>query len=315
MSQILGGMVVYPLDQAADMLRFYRDLCPTLPDEAEAYAALLTTPEGVPVAAMLLGYNGPIEDGQRCACRGARLRQALGRSGCPDALCGAPDDARCAERSTRLASLLAGGLHRNLSDGLIDAAVDTAARLQLAAERSPVFYMHGAGIRVPVGETAFSARRAQWDFDAIGQWTDAAESATHIAWVREAWAKFEQHLQGRVYINHVADDDKPEKVRASFGENHARLREIKSKFDPANLFRMNANIGARLGSSTGSGERNFAHGAIDLVALALRTFGAMARARLHLTGGTSPWRSPSSRSRPTIPPSPAKSRASTSAKR
>lgn len=58
--QILGGMVVYPLDKAGDVARFYRELCPTLPDEAEAYLAFVTEPQaGIPVIAMILGYNGP----------------------------------------------------------------------------------------------------------------------------------------------------------------------------------------------------------------------------------------------------------------
>ena len=64
-SQVLGGMVLYPLDQARDVLRFYRDFCSTLPDEAEAYAALLTAPQGMPVAALLLGYNGDPATGER----------------------------------------------------------------------------------------------------------------------------------------------------------------------------------------------------------------------------------------------------------
>src|SRR5215510_15354825 len=46
-SQVLGGLVIYPLDQARDVLRFYRDWCPSLPDEAEANAGLLTTPDGI----------------------------------------------------------------------------------------------------------------------------------------------------------------------------------------------------------------------------------------------------------------------------
>ena len=50
------------------------------------------------------------------------------------------------------------------------------------------------------------------------------------------------HLQGSAYINHIAADDGPEKVRASFGENHRRLRELKAVFDPTNLFRVNANV-------------------------------------------------------------------------
>jgi hypothetical protein len=93
-----------------------------------------------------------------------------------------------------------------------------------------------------VNETAFGARRVQWDFDAIGQWTIGSESATHIAWVRELWGRLEPHLQGTVYVNHIAEDDRPEKIRASFGGNLQRLREIKSVYDKANLFRLNSNI-------------------------------------------------------------------------
>ena len=63
-TESLGGIVLYPLDQARDVLRFYRDFCATLPDEAEAYAGLLTH-DGAPVVALLLGYNGPIEDGEK----------------------------------------------------------------------------------------------------------------------------------------------------------------------------------------------------------------------------------------------------------
>ena len=89
---------------------------------------------------------------------------------------------------------------------------------------------------------AFGARRTQWDFDAIGQWADGSESAGHIAWVRELWGKLDPHLKGSAYVNHIAADDQPEKVRASFGDNYPRLREIKAKYDRANLFRVNSNI-------------------------------------------------------------------------
>jgi len=103
------------------------------------------------------------------------------------------------------------------------------------------FYMHGAATRISPTATAFAPRRAQWDFDAIGQWTDAVQSATHTAWVRALWTKLEPHLQG-AYVNHLAADDQPEKVRASFGQNYGRLRALKAAYDPKNLFRINANI-------------------------------------------------------------------------
>ena len=74
---VLGGLVLYPLDQAGDMLRFYRDFCGTLPDEAEAYAALLTAPQGMPVGAMMLGYNGPIADGEKIFAHCAPCHSAV----------------------------------------------------------------------------------------------------------------------------------------------------------------------------------------------------------------------------------------------
>src|SRR6187399_561562 len=64
-TQVLGGLVIYPLDQAREALRFYRDFCPGLPDEAEAYCGLLTSPEGMPVFALILGHNGPVEEGEK----------------------------------------------------------------------------------------------------------------------------------------------------------------------------------------------------------------------------------------------------------
>ena len=129
-----------------------------------------------------------------------------------------------------------------ISDALIDELVAAATKFSSPLSSLIFFYLHGAATRVPVTATALSARRAQWDFDAIGQWAEGSESATHIAWVRDIWSRVEPHLKGSVYINHVAADDLPEKVRASFGDNYPRLRELKAKFDPANLFRVNANI-------------------------------------------------------------------------
>ena len=240
--QVLGGLVLHPLDRATEMLRFYRDFCATLPDEAEAYAALLTSPEGVPMAAMLLGYNGSIEEGERVLAPARQFGQPVADLVAPMSY-GARQTMLDEPNSEH-------GLHRywrsafteQISDELIEVTVEGAGRFSSPHSALFFFYLHGAVTRVPGSDTAFGARRAQWDFDAIGQWTEASESATHIAWVREIWGRLEPHLQGSAYINHIAADDRPEKVRASFGENHRRLREIKAVYDKANLFRVNSNI-------------------------------------------------------------------------
>jgi len=240
---VLGGMVVYGLDQAREVLRFYRDFCPTLPDEAEVYLALLTDPQaGVPVVAMIMGYNGPIADGE-AALGPAR---AFGRP-----LADVVGPMPYGVRQTLLDEPNAvDGLHRywrsafteRISDELIDVVVETAATFSSPLSALFFFHVHGAATRVGPEETAFAARRRQWDFDAIGQWAEPSESQRHIAWIRSVWDRCEPHLQGSAYINHLSSDDAPEKIRASYGTNYERLAALKARYDPTNLFRLNANV-------------------------------------------------------------------------
>ncbi len=98
------------------------------------------------------------------------------------------------------------GLHRywrsafteQISDDLIDALVEGAANFSSPLSALIFFHMHGAAVRPEPTETAFAARRLQWDLDAIGQWSDAASSDRHIAWVRALWTRLEPHLLARV---------------------------------------------------------------------------------------------------------------------
>ncbi len=241
-TQVLGGLVIYPLDQARDLLRFYRDFAATLPDEAEAYAALLTAPQGMPVAALILGYNGPIAEGEKVLAPARKFGKPVADVVGPmpyaarQRLLDEPNATHGLQRYWRSA------FTEQISDGLIDVMVEGASSFSSPLSALLFFHMHGAMTRVSPAATAFAPRRPQFDFDAIGQWTDVAESATHTAWVRALWAKLEPHLQGSAYVNHLAADDRPEKVRASFGENYARLRALKATYDPKNLFRVNANI-------------------------------------------------------------------------
>ncbi|MBC7894156.1 MAG: FAD-binding oxidoreductase [Cytophagaceae bacterium] len=241
-STVLGGMVLYPLDQAGDVLRFYRDFCLTLPDEATCFAALLTAPMGMPVAALLVGYNGPIEEGEAIFAPARAFGTPLA-----DLVAPMPYVAR---QSLLDAPNAQHGLHRywrsafaeRVSDAMIDAFIEGAGRFTSPLSAIVFFLMHGKAARRDPEETAFSARRVMWDVDVIGQWEDGTTSAEHIAWVRDVWAKAAPHMLDTIYLNHVASDDKPETIRASFGSNYKRLREIKAQYDPANMFQHNANI-------------------------------------------------------------------------
>lgn len=240
---VLGGMVVWGLDQAPAVLRFYRELCAGLPDEAECFLAMLTDPaSGQPVVAMLVGYNGPLAEGERvfAAARsfGTPVADLVGPMpyGVRQQVLDEPNAVPGLHRYWRSA------FTEQMPDELIDAMVGLASRFSSPLSAILFAYMHGAATRVPSDATAFAARRTQWDVDLIGQWIDGAESDRHIDWLRTAWQQCEPHLLGSAYVNHLADDDPAEKVRASYGSNHERLRRIKGAVDPANRFRVNANI-------------------------------------------------------------------------
>ena len=239
---VLGGMVLHPLDRAKEVLEFYREFSSNIPDEAEAFTAVLTSPEGDPVIAMLLGYNGPIDEGERI------LRPAR-EFGPPiaDLVQPMPYGVR---QTLMDEGLTAHGVQRywksaftdTLSDELIDAVIEGAKSFVSPMSIIAMFRIHGAATRVETDATAFGLRQAQWDVNIISQWTDPDDNEEQIAWTRQFWATMEPHISGSTYVNHIAADDKPERVRASYGPNYDRLAALKKKYDPTNMFRLNPNI-------------------------------------------------------------------------
>ena len=239
---VLGGMVIHPLTHAKNVLRFYQEFVQTLPDEAEAYAALMTSPDGVPVIAMLLGYNGSLEAGERVLAPARAFGSPLA-----DLVGPMPYTAR---QSMIDAGFAAHGMQRYwksglapaLSDEIIDALVDGAHRFSSAMSAIALFWIHGAATRVAQEATAFGTRQAQWDINAIAQWINPPDTDGHVRWTRELWGAVEPLTTGNAYINHIAGDDRPERIRSSYGSNYDRLVAVKNAYDPQNVFRLNANV-------------------------------------------------------------------------
>jgi FAD/FMN-containing dehydrogenase len=240
--QVLGGMVIHPVSAAKSVLQFYRDFCADLADEAEAYASILTAPDGAKVVALLLGYNGPLAEGER-------VLQAARQFGTPIADTVAPIP--YVQRQQLIDDLGVHGIHRywksgflqEATDDLIDLVVDRAASISSPMTAIGWFYVHGAAGRVDPHATAFGLRGNQWDFDIISQWTNPSEATIHVQWTREFWKEVESFASG-VYVNHIAEDE-PGRVTAAYGPNYERLVAVKTQYDPNNLFRLNHNIRPR----------------------------------------------------------------------
>ena len=95
---------------------------------------------------------------------------------------------------------------------------------------------------MPADATAFALREPLFDLNVIAQWLEPAATDPCVAWVRERWAQVEPLTTGTAYINHIAGDDRPDRVRASYQGNYERLVALKDTYDPTNLFRLNPNI-------------------------------------------------------------------------
>ncbi len=247
---VLGGLLIHPGPRAADVLRFFREYMAGAPDEVGAAVALLTAPpapfvpepmRGEPAVGMVACYAGPVEEGEE-ALRPLReldppvvdLVQPM-----PYVEIQRLIDPSC---PSGMRNYWGGEFHRELSDGLIDALVGAAAAVP--SPHSMILVVPGGGqvARVPEEATALGERQAAFNTHLIAMWADAADDDRNIAWLRELQSAMRPFATGRAYVNFLTGGD-DDRVRAAYGpEKYARLVEIKDRYDPGNLFRLNHNV-------------------------------------------------------------------------
>lgn len=104
--------------------------------------------------------------------------------------------------------------------------------------------LHGAASRVPSGETAFPHRYDHFDLLVHPATDNPGDSGKITSWARQCWESLRPFVERAVYVNALEDaaEEGERRVREAYGMNYQRLVTLKQKFDPANLFRMNANI-------------------------------------------------------------------------
>jgi hypothetical protein len=104
-------------------------------------------------------------------------------------------------------------------------------------------HLGGAISRVGERDTAFSHRQATHSLLVLRMWQDPAESDENISWARSCYRSAEPFLENAVYVNYLGDEGEA-RIRAGYGVNYERLVEVKSRYDPKNLFRLNQNVTA-----------------------------------------------------------------------
>lgn len=237
---IVGGMVVHPLGAAADALRFYRDLMAGAPDELTAAAAFVTMPDGARGSAIVVAHVGSVDAGERAVAPIKNFGQPL-----VDIIGPLPYVAQQA--------LLENAMPPNLlnywkadfidepNDELIRIAVEAYASVPSPQSSMLIFPIHGAASRVAPDATAYPHRRGM-HFGIYSLWNDPARNAQNIAWVRDTFKAVQPAVAGSVYANELGEDEGEDRIRQAYSVNYDRLAAIKGRYDPDNVFRLNANI-------------------------------------------------------------------------
>jgi FAD/FMN-containing dehydrogenase len=237
---ILGGLLLYELGAARDVLRHYRDFAAGAPDGISMDAVLLTVPDSSKMLALSICYIGHIDEGER-ALQGVR---AFGPPA-KDLIAAVP----FVELQSSADPLFAEGRRyywkaqflRELDDSAIDTLLDCFERAPSAGSLFVLQQVGGAVGRIDRSATAYFNRDAQFDCFPMAVWDDPADEVHSIAWARNSWHAMRAFSTGGVYVNNLGDEGQ-DRVRAAYGDNYERLVGLKNKYDPTNLFRHNQNI-------------------------------------------------------------------------
>jgi FAD/FMN-containing dehydrogenase len=239
--QVVGGRIMFPLSQAKSVLTFYSDYEGEAPDELalDGFIASNAGFTGASGVGFVLCHSGPASQAEEIMRRIRSLGKpmvdtvttidyvALQRSG---------DD----NEQRAIGSYTKTGYVRKISPQLIDAMVDG---LEQNPERTTLVgfqQLGGVIARVPADATAFPFRNVDATALLLADWPAAADAAPHLKWLRQYWSTIAPHTDG-FYTNDAVEESQKQ-VDENYLGNYPRLVKLKNKYDPTNLFRLNANV-------------------------------------------------------------------------
>ncbi len=251
--QVTGGLIAWPATRAVEVLDTYRQITGSAPRELTLVAVRRNAPpapwvpqelHGTPIVIIVACHSGTPQEADADL---APLR-ALG-----DPIADLIMVKDYAAQQTLLDATMPSGNHYywksefvpELSDGLIDAYHAQFVDLSAPANQMTLFHMAGALGERDADDGAVGNRDAAFACVIQAMWKpDSAAADANRDWVRRGWQAVRQFSTGGNYINFQTDDEAQDRLAESYRGNLDRLRAVKSKYDPTNLFRVNRNIGA-----------------------------------------------------------------------
>lgn len=246
---VYGGPIFWPLEQAADLLRFWQDFILAAPDDINGWFAFATVPPVAPfpepyhlqkMCAIVCCFTGALDDGPAAL---APLRQFS-----PPAIDFAGPIPYPALQSM-FDALYPPGLQwywradffNHYPDAAIDQHAKYGAELPTMFSQMHIYPINGAAGRVGRHDTAWSFREANFAQVIVAVDPDPANNPRLITWAKDYWTALHPYSAGGAYLNMIMDEGQ-ERVQAAYRDNYPRLTQIKARVDPQNFFRVNQNI-------------------------------------------------------------------------
>jgi hypothetical protein len=254
---VIAGPVLYDLADAPDVMRWYRELVPSLPEELNGWMALITVPPAPPFPEELWGrkacaivwcYTGPHD-------RADQVLEPVKAYGSPllTGLMPMPFNVLQSAFDPLYPPGLQWYWRTDFFSGISDAAIDVHRRfgeqLPTGLSTMHMYPIDGATSRVPADATAFAYRDGGWAAVIVGVDPDPAQAGRLSQWTRDYWEALHPYSAGGAYINFMMSEGQ-ERIRAAYRGNYERLTRIKRRYDPDNTFHINQNIQPASGSNT-----------------------------------------------------------------
>ncbi len=239
--QVVAGELFFPLDRARDVLGFYSEFAAVAPDELYCDCLLMAPAGGAgsPMAGLSLCYTGP-------AARADAVLAPLAKLGKPMVDTVGPadyvrvqqswDDSDPRNSGEYLKSGFVDAIVQDLVDGIVDGFEPDPGR------NTMLYFQHSGGAigRVPADATAFAHRGSLANMMLMINWPLSTDGGPHVAYLRSCWQTLERFTDGW-YTNEVSNEPQRD-INSNYQGNFDRLLALKKRYDPENLFRLNANI-------------------------------------------------------------------------
>jgi FAD/FMN-containing dehydrogenase len=247
---IIGGPVLYDMADTDEVMRWYRELLPSLPEELSGWIGLITIPPAPPFPEELWGrkscaivwcYTGPHAEAPDVL---APIR-TFGRpllDGMHEMPFNVLQSAFDALYPAGLQWYWRADFFNEISDAGIAVHRKYGEMLPTGHSTMHLYPIDGAASRVPQDATAFAYRDGGWAGVIVGVDPDPANAALISQWTRDYWAELHPTSAGGAYINFMMDDEGQDRVKASYRDNYQRLAQVKQRYDPQNALHINQNI-------------------------------------------------------------------------